>query len=519
MLVHGVGCSVSACPSHANLSVRKTLGHVKNRQMVRVSGISPPVHLMGFNNDIKTLERAVKERVFFVKTKDGAFVPPPRPAKGFFRATLNQSVEQLRKFLPKTAPLSRYDFVETFRGRKKRIYQFAADSLLNTGNLTVKDSFITPFVKYEKTDHTTKADPVPRVVSPRNPRYNVELGRFLRPLEERIFKAIGELFGHKTVFKGMNAELSAKCMFEKWSMFRDPVAVGLDASRFDQHCSEEALKTEHGIYLDCYPTKKRKRQLEFLLKMQLKNICVGYVPDGRVKYKTVGTRMSGDMNTSLGNCILMCLMIHSYGLARNVNLQLANNGDDCVVIMDKTDLPKFQLDLDDWFLSMGFNMAVEEPCYTFEEIEFCQTHPVWVGPHHDSYIMVRHPVKAIAKDTACLHPWQTRDVFAGWMHAVGTGGMSMTGQIPIFQDFYKSFIAAGTFRMKTSDPQGWGVKMLGRGLSRSYGKIDALTRASFYWAFGVTPDEQICAENYYGAMDLSTTLSEGVVDFQAPLPL
>lgn len=519
MLVHGVGCSKSACPSHTNLSVRKTLGHVKARQMVRVTGISPPVHLIGFNNDINTLERAVKERVFFVKNKEGEFVSPPRPVKGFFRSTLKTSMEQLRKFLPKTAPLSRYDFVETFRGRKKKIYQAAADSLLCTGNLTVKDSFITPFVKYEKTDHTTKADPVPRVVSPRNPRYNVELGRFLRPLEERIFKAIGKLFGHKTVFKGMNAAASAACMFEKWSMFRNPVAIGLDASRFDQHCSEEALRTEHEVYLDCYPTKRRKRQLEFLLKMQLRNKCFGYVPDGRVKYTTVGTRMSGDMNTSLGNCILMCLMIHAYGLARGVNLQLANNGDDCVVIMEKDDLPKFQKNLDEWFLSMGFNMAVEEPCYTFEEIEFCQTHPIWVGPKFDDYLMTRHPVKAIAKDTACTHPWQTEKVFAGWMHAVGTGGMAMAGQIPIFQDFYKSFIAAGTYRMKTADPQGWGVKMLGLGLSRSYGVIDPLTRASFYWAFGITPDEQICAEEFYGSMKLSTSLSTGEVTFQEPLPL
>lgn len=519
MLVHGVGCNISASPPHSALSALKTLGHVKVRQMVRVSGISPPVQLLGFNNDINTLERAVKERVFYVKNKKGEFVPPPRPIKGFFRATLSESMGRLRKFLPKTAPLSRFDFVETFRGRKKRVYQNAAESLLCTGNLTAKDAFITPFVKYEKTDHTSKADPVPRVVSPRNPRYNVELGRFLRPLEERIFKAIGQLFGHKTVFKGMNAEASAKCMFEKWSMFSDPVAVGLDASRFDQHCSTEALQTEHEVYLDCYPTERRKRQLGFLLKQQLKNKCFGYTPDGKIKYTTEGVRMSGDMNTSLGNCILMCLMIHAYASSLGIKVQLANNGDDCVVVMDRESLTKFQAGLDEWFLAMGFNMAVEEPCYTFEEIEFCQTHPVWVGPGHDDYIMVRHPVKAIAKDTACLHAWQTEKVFAGWMHAVGTGGLSMTGQIPIFQDFYKSFIAAGTYRMKTSDPQGWGVKMLGRGLSRQHGVINPLTRASFYWAFGITPDEQLCAEKFYGSMKLSTSLANGEVVFQDPLPL
>jgi hypothetical protein len=51
---------------------------------------------------------------------------------------------------------------------------------------------------------------------------------------------------------------------------------------------------------------------------------------------------------------------------------LANNGDDCVIIIEKRHLKKLD-DLPSWFLTMGFRMEVEKPVYEFEQIEFCQT--------------------------------------------------------------------------------------------------------------------------------------------------
>lgn len=353
-------CTESAAPDHPALVVRKLLGATtKVRKNYLVSGISPPVVLKTFSNTIQTLERAVKERVFFVKEK-GKFVSPPRPVPGHFEARLKSVKNALSHFLPKTAPLSRQQFVDTFRGRKRAMYQREHDSLL-VNNLSEADGRIKVFVKYEKTDFTRKTDPVPRVISPRSPRYNIELGRYLRPLEERIFGSIGALFGHRTVIKGMNSSDSAHCLFQKWSMFKRPVAVGLDASRFDQHVSLEALKFEHSIYPLCFPRNKHRRQLEKLLKVQLRNKCTGYTPDGRVKYEVEGGRMSGDMNTSLGNCILMCLMIKAYCEERGVKTQLANNGDDCVVFMEADDLATFMEGLDDWFRAMGLTWLLKNP--------------------------------------------------------------------------------------------------------------------------------------------------------------
>lgn len=473
--------------------------------------------ITGFNNDIHTLVRAVKERVFFVK-EGGEFRPPPRPNDGHFEQTLALSVEQLSHFLPRIAPLSRLAFVETFRGPKRKLYEDAFQDLLRRG-FTEKDAWIKVFVKYEKTDFTRKTDPVPRVISPRSTRYNIEVGRFLRPLEERVFGSIARLWGSPTVMKGMNSARTGRVMHSKWSKFRNPVAVGADASRFDQHVSEEALRLEHSVYLKCYPRRLHQRRLRWLLGMQLRNTCVGYTANGRVKYKTKGGRMSGDMNTSLGNCLLMCLMFHAYARSIGVQVELANNGDDCVLFMERRDLTRFSAGLDGWFRAMGFNMVLEEPCVLFEQIEFCQTHPVWVGPGASDYIMVRHPKWAIAKDTMCVHGWQTQALYEGWLHAVGTGGMALCGGVPVFQDFYLTYLKHGNYHKSATDSQSWGVRQLSKGMSRVYSEVLPRTRASFYWAFGVTPAEQLVLEDFYRGVTLELPFRRGEVLFQKLMPL
>lgn len=505
----------SLAPDHAGLTVLKTTGCAKIRLFYRVAGLSPPVKIFGFNNDIETLVRAVKERVYYVKVGD-TYAEPPRPSHGWFQWKLQYTFSSLCRLLPRTAPLSYQQFVDTFKGRKKVIYTNARDSLL-VKSVSRKDANVKVFVKYEKTNFTSKTNPVPRVISPRDPRFNLEIGRYIRPIEERIFKSIAKLFGQTTVVKGYNALDSGRLMFKKWNSFVSPVAIGLDASRFDQHVSLDALKWEHSIYLECFPHKRYKTKFMRLLNMQLFNKCSGYVNNGSIKYKLKGGRMSGDMNTSLGNCVLMCAMVYQYAHDSGVNIQLANNGDDCVVFLEHRDLPRFNEGLHDWFELMGFDMVAEEPCFIFEQLEFCQTHPVWVGPNADDYLMVRHPVVGAAKDTVCIHDFKTEKLFRGWLHAVGTGGLVANGGIPIFQDFYTAFIKHGSFYAKAHASQSWGVRQLSKGMTRGYQDIHPMTRASFYWAFGFTPDEQECIEAFYREFTFVYEKQTELV-FQPPMP-
>ncbi len=504
-----MGTGTSCPPSRADIDLlgggdgcrlrcEPRLGITKERRYVRVSGASPSVEIVPFNHEFSTLRRAVLERVFFVKTKDG-FARPPRPEPGYFSQVLRNTRNALVPLLPSTAPVSHQRFVDMCStGRKRQVYQRALDDLRRGRSTPEEESRVKVFVKYEKTDFTSKSDPVPRVISPRDPRYNIRVGRYLRHIEHRVFKSLGRLFGHTTVIKGMNALESARCLREKWEMFSDPVAVGLDASRFDQHVSLEALEWEHGIYLECFKQRKHRERLRRLLELQKVNRCTGYTPDGIVDYTVTGTRMSGDMNTSLGNCVLMCSMIHAYLHERGVVGQLANNGDDCVVFMERRQLKRFMGGLSEWFLRLGFNMAVEEPVDIFERIEFCQTRPVYDG---QQWLMCRNVFTALAKDSTMLMPYDPV-VFRGWLDAVGVGGLRMTGGIPVFQDFYSSFIRSGKRRDVPVDLLPWSFRNWSAGMVRAYGSISPETRCSFWLAFGVTPDEQCCLEQYYSQFDV-----------------
>jgi len=491
VILEGRECAETKAPISPELLTQEPepLGMCKVRRYVRLGGLSLPVAIVPFNHTFQNLVRAVSERVFFVK-RDGVFTRPPTPIS--FAKTLSGVKARLHTFLPSTVPWTYSQMIESYKGRKKKVYEAAYNDLFTEGPVCCKDAEVEIFIKYEKTDCTTKQDPVPRVISPRSPKYNLCLGRFLKKLEPKIFKSIAQLFGSTTVIKGFNSYEVASILRKKWLRFPEPVAIGLDASRFDQHVSVDALTWEHQVYLDCFPLKRHKRKLAQLLKYQLNNHCVGYTPNGKVKYKIQGTRMSGDMNTSLGNCLLMCSMIKAYSECCRVDIELANNGDDCVVFMDKKNLERFSAGLYDWFLNMGFDMKVEEPVYCFERVEFCQTRPIFDG---NRWLMCRNLEAVFSKDTTFLQPYQSKKQIANWLYAVGQGGLRLTGGLPVFQNFYRAYLKYGKPGLIPRDYMSWYMRKMLNGMDRDFGPVTPEARESFYLGFGICPEEQLILEH------------------------
>ena len=497
---------VEATPStlsHPALTVIPRLGAMSHvRRFFQVVGLSLPNNYLVHNSSLNNLARGVLTRVLLVKG-----LPSPKPREGIYGERLRYFRDALLKRFSSTTPVSYSQFVEYYKGRRKTLYQRAADSLLHTG-ISKRDATIKAFVKAEFINSDDKPDPDPRVISPRDPRYNVEVGRYLRPIEHKVYKGIADIFGEPTVFKGYNAEQIGKMFETKWNKYRNPVAIGLDASRFDQHVSVEALRWEHSVYNGIY----HSRELRKLLSWQLYNKVVGHCRDGRLKYVTEGCRMSGDMNTAMGNCLIMCALVHAYLRHRGIPGSLANNGDDCTVIFDRKHLSNFQNGLSEWFLEMGFNMKVEEPVFNLEGIEFCQTHPVFVS---GSYTMVRNFPKALSKDCLSLKQMDHPNVCRAWLDAVGQGGLSLTGGIPVYQDFYSSYVRLSKTipEVKTARQNSkrrhrvpvveitGGIAWLSKGMARNYSEIDPRTRHSFYLAFGTTPDQQLELEKFYKGVE------------------
>ena len=111
----------------------------------------------------------------------------------------------LMALLPKLPRMEIQEYPGKYAGKKRTIYQSAVDILM-TRPISRKDAEITSFVKAEKINVSSKPDPAPRVIQPRNPTYTVTLGCYIKPAEKRIYKSIDKLFGGKTVAKGLNAE-------------------------------------------------------------------------------------------------------------------------------------------------------------------------------------------------------------------------------------------------------------------------------------------------------------------------
>lgn len=464
--------------------------------MFHLPGFGNRVEFRVHNSSIVNLERAVKERVFNV-TSNGEFVTPPRPDKTLFNKRMASFLKALKKFLPTSTPVSYDEFVGLYKDRRKKIYQSAVDSLL-VKEVSRKDAMIRCFVKAEKINFTAKVDPAPRLIQPREPRYNVEVGRYLKPIEHMVYGAIAKVFGSTTVVKGLNADDSGRLLKEKWDSYKDPVAIGLDASRFDQHVSKTALQWEHKVYLHVF---KGCPFLRKLLSWQIVNHGVGYTRDGRLKYSVEGCRMSGDMNTALGNCVLMCGLVHSYLTERGiVKFDLVNNGDDCVVIVEKCDLERLQSGLTEWFIEMGFNMKVETPVYELEHIDFCQTRPIWTP---DGWRMVRDPRIAIAKDCVSIHPLDTEGGFRKYLDVFSTGGLHLTSGIPMWQSFYKKLNQVSGGKTGSKIRLETGMSYLSNGMKQLEQPVHPRTRYSFWRAFDIIPDYQVALENEFAKATLN----------------
>jgi len=374
-----------------------------------------------------------------------------------------------------------------YRGRKRTIYQGALEKLQKYG-LTRDDAFSVVFGKAEK----VKRDKPPRSIYPRKPAYNLVLGTYLKHIEKRIYRAIDEIFGGPTVISGYDVVQVGEIMASAWSEFSDPVGVGLDAIKYDMHVHEETLKWEHSIYLKVY---NYADELKKILGWQIDNRGAGYCQDGKLKFKIRGSRFSGDMNTALGNKIIMCGMVFAYAKERGVKIRLINNGDDCMVIMDRQDLQKFLYGLDAWFAEMGFRMTTEDPRYELEQLEFCQMHPIRTSR---GWTMVRNIPTAREKDSMCLKNLDTEAAMRKWMMAIGECGLALCAGVPIMQSMYAMYLRNGMESRIRYDP------CLDTGLSHMRGTLESReleilpsTRAQVYSAWDITPAEQIAIEEMF----------------------
>jgi len=438
------------------------------------------------NNSVANLLRGVGERVLYT---DRNLTSCIQPISGVFEKRLGSLKRTIVKSIGRQAPVTRDQFAEFYKGPRRATYDRAVASLV-LKPICPRDSRLKTFVKAEKINFTLKSDPAPRVIQPREPRFNVEVGKYLRPLEHKMYDAIDSLFKSPTIMSKYNSTQSAKILKQKFDQIHNCAVIGLDASRFDQHVSEQALKFEHSIYNEIF----KSPELSGLLQQQLKNFGVAVGCDGKFKYVKKGSRMSGDMNTSLGNKLLMCLMCFCYLESLNIRYQFANNGDDCLVFVRKSDVHKLNT-LEGYFKDFGFNMKRETPVYNFEEVEFCQCKPLC---SNGLWRMVRNVRTCLVKDCTSVNLGHDVELFRRWLSDVAGCGLAFSADVPVMGSFYrmlKRFGVEGKYEAHTSEFSAY--RSMSGGVNLTSDTPDDYGRYSFWLGTGINPDAQIVIEQLF----------------------
>jgi hypothetical protein len=279
------------------------------------------------------------------------------------------------------------------------------------------------FIKIEKNDYT-KTESDPRLIQARSREFNILAFQFIKPIERALFGPCAT--EPKTFAKGRNLLERAEDIVSIWGHFRNPVCVGIDCKRFDQHHNSELLDIELSVYQKLgYP--------KVLADMHRHNM--GKYHGGR--YETEGLRMSGDPITAIGNVITMYLLLSA--CLTGQDYKIYDDGDDCLVFFERERLTFIQDRLTEFFTGCGHELKFERIAFTIADIRFCQSAVIFYG---DVPFMVRDPYKTVSTLLFCKRD-PTSQEGREYMTAVAVGLLNSNRGVPIVDDICQAIIKLG----------------------------------------------------------------------------
>mgnify|MGYP003574187964 FL=1 len=445
---------------------------------------------LAYNQSLNNVVSAALERIFLIKD---AAAPngcrrPVQAVPGAYGANidLRRYLDRLSRHLgQRTCPISHEEFCETYRGGKRLMYIREAETL-KLYPIERKDANVNYFMKAQ----AQMPGKAPRGISPRSPRYNIELGCYIKPIEHDIYRAIDKVYGDPTVACGMNAFDLGELAKSKWDGMNDPVLVEIDASHFEQHVGRQALQFEHTVYQRVYKNDKLLRRL---LSWQTNLKGYANVRDGFLKWAIDAMRCSGDVTTGVGNKIIMCGLVYAFMRSIGAKPCMLNQGDDCCLFVERHLLQLVLNRCQPFFAAFGFDVRVDGVRDHLEEMVFCQMSPVFDGIR---WVMCRNPTTACTKDLLMFRDLSTEKKWDEMRASVADCGLALAGHLPVMGAFYDCLKrgAENASTHKTALGMEWWAK----GLKRSgRTRVTDAARVSFYASFDITPAEQVALETFY----------------------
>lgn len=392
-----------------------------------------------------------------------------------------------------------------YSGNKKLRYERAVDEYQAFG-LSEKDFTVKMFIKKERFDPLSKVNPDPRAIQFRGAKFCVALAAYLQPIEHKIYGV--DYFGRgvppsRNIVKGLNSAQRAMLLVEKARHFRDPRFIGFDASRFDKHVSLELLRLEHSVYLFFNPDP----YFAWLLSKQLIN--VGLSGKG-LKYVVQGRRMSGDMNTAVGNCLIMLMVLHSYLVALGVEKwDIIDDGDDSVVIVE-AERADLLVEHAESMTRYGMTMKVECVTADIHQIDFCQSRIIQYD--YGRYKFVRNWTRVLSRSLSGCRHWENTMYRRRTLRAIGACELALNLGVPVLQEFAVMLMRCCPEEAIHIDRANNYLQYITRKELRALGvsiddikaqPVTAIARDTFAAAFGIDHVEQMRLEARLRSMDIN----------------
>jgi hypothetical protein len=348
----------------------------------------------------------------------------------------------------------------------------------------------------------------PRAIQHRGPRFNLCLAKYLCPFEERFYTGFATAdSGRFHTSKGLSPDRRAQLIVELWNRRQCPMALCVDASRFDAHVVPAFLKWEASVYTRCVCGDKHL--LKWLLKQQLLNR--GTTPNG-LRYVVPGCRMSGDINTSLGNTLIQLSLLEAIASGKDVDILV--EGDDAVIFCERSDSQELARRLVEWSADVGMKYK-SSVASALEDIDYCSTRLVETQP--GVWRSTRSFQKALETDLYTPRHVLTESAARSKARVVAVCQAVQYGGLPVFSAwaaYLLSHTSSGRRLDEWFDRGHWlvtrerlGVPVRDAGEQTSpgvnggrrpglqcLGPVSPLARESFYCAWGLWPSEQMALE-------------------------
>lgn len=379
----------------------------------------------------------------------------------------------------------------SYSGRLRKRYVEAWRSLVEDGGVTWKDARLKGFLKAEKraADNVVK----PRMIFPRDPRYNLSLAKFLKPFEHWLWprlttRAFGGRSRLRVCGKGLNQVERAALIRKKMEFVGDCVVFEVDGKAFEAHVNKEMLAWEHGVYLHAY---RGNKELAALLRQQRVNKGVTQMG---VKFVREAGRASGDFNTGMGNTLIMCHTVAGCLRALKCRWDILVDGDNAVLFVPRSRVEQARRFMAERSVRYGHEITLEKPTDIYERVIFGQSQPVFFNGR---YAMVRDYRKVIS-NFGSSHVHMKNAGWREYVRAVAVCEQILSNGLPVmgpcFSSIAKHLDSPRSIRSHlVSEYAQFGIDL---NSLRLHGEITPCqrSRASFELAFGLSPEEQRAIE-------------------------